>query len=230
MRTIHPVAVHEKFIASGTYLFYEHDTLLDQYEQWSIHELPDGSQFVRVDVESRLDEVPVYTLTETLLTGTGKVERCEIHEFRQDAGKLEKTRVNFAVYQGYLQRSFRIDQQPAVLEEITLADHTIIFPAPFVFWGLAIRAVYAATQPPADVYWLSRQPSATERQTWNAQQMGMETITLGSRDYQATRYQVESVSQQSHITCWLDPHHLLLSKNNTIKLSQYARRPEPKKS
>lgn len=230
MRTIHPVAAHEKFVASGTYLFYQNDTLLDQREQWSIHELPDGSQFVRVDHEFRLGAAPVYTLTETLLTADGKVERCEIHEFRQNIGNLEKTRVNFAVYQGYLQRSHRIDQQPATLEEIALPQQTIIFPAPLVFWGMAIRAVHAAAQHQAAVHWLSGKHSDDERQIWCTQQIGIEPLSLSSKDYHATRYQVEWKSQLSQISCWLDGHDILLLKDNETKLTQYARRPEPKKS
>jgi hypothetical protein len=50
MRMIHQVRPHEKFVASGLYQIYNHhDNIAAGFEEWSIHEQPDGSQIIRAD-------------------------------------------------------------------------------------------------------------------------------------------------------------------------------------
>lgn len=53
MRVLHPISQREKFIASGIYRYTRGGVLAEGDEHFSIHALPDGSWFVRVDYDWR---------------------------------------------------------------------------------------------------------------------------------------------------------------------------------
>lgn len=54
MRVLHPVTIREKPVASGTYRYLRGGELLKGEEHFSIHELADGSWFVRIDYDWRV--------------------------------------------------------------------------------------------------------------------------------------------------------------------------------
>jgi hypothetical protein len=54
MRVLHPISQREKFVASGIYRYTRGGVPAQGNEHFSIHALPDGSWFVRVDYDWRL--------------------------------------------------------------------------------------------------------------------------------------------------------------------------------
>lgn len=66
MRVLHRLTMKETFVASGVYEFTRGAHRLAGREHWSIHQLPDGSQFVRIDADWR-DEDGTSQLAEALV-------------------------------------------------------------------------------------------------------------------------------------------------------------------
>ena len=84
MRQLHPVSLHEKFLASGLYTHLR-DERPAATEEWTIHELPDGSQIVRVDIEDNAEQSRAMTiLIEAWRTSEAKVERFDVWLNRRD--------------------------------------------------------------------------------------------------------------------------------------------------
>ena len=77
MRYLHPVAVHETFVASGVYKFIKDGDELKRTESWTVHEHPDGEQFIRVDEDSRFVDGKSLLL-EALVNTEGQIERFDI--------------------------------------------------------------------------------------------------------------------------------------------------------
>ena len=53
MRVLHAVTMQETFVASGTYVYRRDGEILKGSEQFTIHEQPDGGQFIRIDYDWR---------------------------------------------------------------------------------------------------------------------------------------------------------------------------------
>lgn len=95
MRYLHPVSLREKFIASGTYVFYNSaGALLPDVEHWSVHEVGEGAHFFRADHDGRAGNGPSF-LTEALLRPDGGIERFDLRAY---GGEHEPIKVARAVY------------------------------------------------------------------------------------------------------------------------------------
>lgn len=70
MRVLHAVTMQEKFVASGTYVYRRDGELLKGSESFSVHEQPDGGQFIRIDYDWR-DMDGTSQLVEALTDPTG---------------------------------------------------------------------------------------------------------------------------------------------------------------
>lgn len=102
MRYLHPVTMREKFLASGVYVLTDPAYLAPIQEEWSIHQLPDRSWFIRIDSQawqpghSRIMEV-LRTSPET----GGQFERCDLAIYTGPT----VTRERFVCFDEYLQWS-----------------------------------------------------------------------------------------------------------------------------
>lgn len=240
MRYIHPVAAHERFVASGVYTMSQGGQPNGVVESWSIHELPDATQFVRVDFDAR-NSRGSSTLVEALRSAAGKIERFEVHHFAAPGQPFKKVRANFTVYERYVQASRRYDDQPAELEEIALKPRTAIYPPGRIFVGKVIAQIRARGAEGGTVFWLM---PYTYPQV--APQMAVVTpfaaalveahgeVLIGKKTYPAKRYRFGSnTNPDRNIYCWIGEHDTLLqyeaADGTQGILTQYARRTEPKK-
>ncbi|MCI0353047.1 MAG: hypothetical protein L0Z53_26810, partial [Acidobacteriales bacterium] len=121
MRQIHPVGFHEKFVASGEYTYYgENGVERAISDNWSIHELPDGSQKVRVDWETR--EGFWVDLIDALLKPeqSGKqIERFEISAYATD-WRSAHIRANFIFFEDHVAVGRTYNDEPRENEELNL--------------------------------------------------------------------------------------------------------------
>jgi|GEM_PF-1755336 len=70
MRVLHAVTLQETFVASGSYVYRRDGEILKGSEQFTIHEQPDGGQFIRIDYDWR-DMDGTSQLVEALTDPTG---------------------------------------------------------------------------------------------------------------------------------------------------------------
>ena len=92
MRVLHPVTLREKLVASGIYRYLRGGELLKGEEHFSIHELPDGSWFVRIDYDWRvLDGTSqlIEALIDPLASG-GRFQRI-VAQLHSPAGVAKET-------------------------------------------------------------------------------------------------------------------------------------------
>lgn len=238
MRYLHPVTMKERFIASGTYTHYKDDVPTGSVEQWSIHELPDGAQFLRVDDDWReLDGSSV------LLEGWrsppaegGRLERVDIAAFGPKDSEIKKVRATYTVLEDYLEVGRTVDDADRENMAVELPFGYVFAPESLLFAGSEVE--HLALNPGKDVPVVSYIPtflnaSLAFRPTIFYQSAifeADETIMLGKTAYQVRRYRQTDPRTQTASTIWLDEHDMLLqfksadAQHHAI-LTEYSRRP-----
>lgn len=146
MRTLHPVAAHERFTGSGVYRRRVSGEDVGQTESWSIHELQDGEQFIRIDQDMR----PVNgmsRLVEVLRQLDGRVERLTIREMNDSnaaGGKIIRSDYQFEA--GYVYMSRQIDTGERRHTELKIPDDTVVRLTHFIlFWGKMMQLAASLT-------------------------------------------------------------------------------------
>lgn len=247
MRYLHPVQMHEKFVASGEYAIYAHGFSTQVAEAWSIHALSQPGEpetwFVRVDSDWRNDSGALI-LGEALITpdsGGFKAERIDLERFQSGAGQpLARFKENYTFFDEYLQIGY---VSPPATErgyaEQTMPRGTVAAPRWRYFHlliGFAAATVGGLTQDvsperPAfvgfDIY---NTVFHTTQITIHHERR--ETLTVGLQKVEADVYTMRYADQpdQPH-TLWLDRHGILLRQTGglyEVSLIQYARRPDSK--
>lgn len=140
MRTLHPVAAHERFTGSGIYRRRVSGEDTGQTERWTIHELQDGEQFIRIDQDTRsLDGLS--RLVEVLRQPDGKIERLTIREINDGdvaEGKIIRSDFQFEAKQVHMAR--QIDDGQREHAELAIPENTVVRLTDFVlFWGQMMR-------------------------------------------------------------------------------------------
>lgn len=93
MRHLHAVAVHEKLLASGVYMFAGGGR-----EYWSVHSLPDGAHFIRVDVDGRDGGDGRSLLAEAWRSPPdegGRIERLDLRAYGRHGDHIRQARARF---------------------------------------------------------------------------------------------------------------------------------------
>jgi hypothetical protein len=135
MRQIHPVAFHEKFVASGIYQYGYIDNspnLLRIMEHWSIHQLPDQSRLIRSDWDAR-DEFGESRLVEVLRSAKTlgeRVERCDFFRYFRFAnhtnGYAQVTKSAYTFFDDHVQIARQNDDAPRQYAEMQLPNYVAV--------------------------------------------------------------------------------------------------------
>jgi hypothetical protein len=168
LRAIHPVSYHEKFVASGVYQEYDAPGFFsssEYTERWSIHELPDGSQIIRVDEEwtvidsrekavlidgtvlrSELTYSRVNLLVEVLKSTAGKFDRLEGRFYYGTVeGKPQQAKTSILFFGQHAEVMRQTGQRPAQWEMVELPEKYIIYPQSTLLIGLTISQFLSQT-------------------------------------------------------------------------------------
>jgi len=240
LRYLHPVTMKEKFVASGTYVHYKDGVETGSVEHWSIHEQPDGAQFIRVDDDWRkLDgsSVLLEAWRSPLVDG-GYVERVDISAFGPKKADVKRIKATFTVIDGVLEIGRTIDEQDREQFEMELPDGYILAPESLIFGGY--EASHLAVRPGEPMPVLSYLPtflnaSVAFRPTMyyqSARFIADETLTLGDTTYEARRYAQLNPKTGETLILWVDKYDVLLRYTAQDEayhaiLTQYSRRPDP---
>ena len=152
MRYLHPVQAHEKFVASGVYHFRKNDQALDKSEAWTIHELPDGERFIRVDVDSRREEGKSI-LVEVLQGGNGRLARLDIrYENSQFEGGIKYLQASYQLAIDWLQVGYNLNGEERQYLEVAL-PREVLFDIPLlIFRGATIKAMAGQSGPARPIF------------------------------------------------------------------------------
>lgn len=227
MRYLHPVAAHETFVASGVYVYLDGDAPNGVTESWTVHELPGGAHFTRVDYDSRgRDGISI--LAETLEDEHGRLERYNmqllLHQPRAD---LQPFKADFTFLDDYVQIGRRLGKANHEYSEVELAAGTLIHLPHYIFLGTMARNLVAlGGQAPVFSINMSGQEPAGKMGKLLARDEGLDEVTLGSRTITARRFSLNRGSQ----ILWLDDHDVPLraqyhTQNISVNLTRYAQRP-----
>lgn len=234
MRQIHPVGFHEKFVASGVYSYYEHGSPRSAQEYWSIHELPDGGQLIRVDFPILLIEAWVSPVQEG-----GRIERADLHYLGNSHGRVkEQGKASYVFESDKVQLGYTIENKPRQFEEISLPANYLVevFPSNlFIGFTLAALASVTGDRVPICTCGIKYPTVPTEELAFHVFVYSLPPIAgeKGSihvigRTLDAFRY---TLGSQPPMYYWIDEHGVLLRVEflngmTHIELTQYARHPE----
>ena len=233
MRSLHPVGAHEKFIASGVYKHFERDKATGTLERWSIHELPDQSQIIRVDDDWR-EHDGSSVLIEAWRNPEGIIERFDLHAFGGKQDEIKDVRATYSFSDGFLQLGRTVDKGERQQDEVKLPENYIVSPKSLIFSGLEVAQL--ATTPEAEQIIISYFPTFLDADTafkpvsykQSVHYLGDEIILdLASKPHHTRLYEHRSVASATPV--WLDRHGILIkftSGLHSAYLSQYALRPD----
>lgn len=229
MRYLHPVAPHERFVASGTYR-YSNSRLL---EHWTIHELPDGAWFMRVDKDGRFEDGRS-ELIEAWRSPDGAIERFDITAHGAPADAIKQVKASYTVDDGVLYVGRTINNGERHQEELELPQDYVMQPGAYVFFGLALPALVArAPLPMISRYGFTEQPDDAFKAGVMHPTLtfyGEDEVTVDGKARPARRYMAGTRGETStdwH-NYWIDAHDIFLrhaADNLLVQLERYAHRP-----
>jgi hypothetical protein len=243
MRQIRPVGFHEKFVASGVYTYYNENGLERAIsDNWSIHQLPDGSQKVRVDWETREDFW--IDLIDALLTSqqsVKQIERFEISAYTTDWSSA-RIKANFIFFEDHVEVGRTYNDDPRENEEVNLPSEYVVYPGTCIFLGFAISQ--AALKNMDEVTIIGCYPWMDDHSAirvmvskWSVISAGYDILEIVGHNHDVRRYE-QHISSEDIGIYWLDSYDVLLRAETRrsgrllsyVVLTQYARRPEPRES
>jgi hypothetical protein len=223
MRRLHVVGQHEKFVASGVYRVLAGDEPTGLVEHWSIHEVGDGAQFIRVDIDGREFDGGS-TLMEALLNPDGHFERVDEHLYEGQSHDPIKTSYTFFDNRVEILRTVKNDLYEKAVE---LPSGYGAIVESQVLTGFAV--VLAVRNEDETPMFSLRHSNAEINWTIHAikpQYVGQKIMGVSKQEVSVTGYR-----WGNEITIWQDQHGVTVSadtaESKTV-LTQYARRPEPK--
>jgi len=231
MRQLHPVSFHERFVASGTYTYYNGDTPAGDVERWTLHEPGAGSLTIRADYDGRTDS-SIDWLFEGLAVETGghwRIERFDLLAL----GHTVKTEAKFVFGPDGAEISPRVDGEPqAVIRVAATGPFEVASPALVArYWFLqnlprqagSVEIFEAGLDPASGVLHGGHISTASVEPL--GQPVPVTTADAGeSQGFRIGRPDGEA------IRCWLNarwiPVYWESSSGQSARLTEYTHRPE----
>ncbi len=233
MRYLHPVQAHEKFVASGAYIFAKDGKALSKTESWTIHELGDGSKFVRLDSDARAEEGKSL-LAELLLGRDDKVVRFDLrYENDQFQGGIRKLSATYNLEDNIMQVGYSMNGAARAYLEREIAPATVLDMPFLIMRGRTLEALSGYKEKPATVFVPMFEhaqlfPGVSRVVASPVERLGCERIALGKRGIMARRFRYVDKA----VSYWVDEQGIVIKRINAYKqhefsarVSNYARRP-----
>ena len=241
MRYLHKVNQHEKFVASGIYIHQQDGKATGTIEHWSIHEQPDGAQFIRVD-----DDWRKYDGSSVLLEAWrspyvdgGYIERVDINAFAPKNAEIKQVRVTYTINETHLEIGRTIDNNERGFFDLALPESYILSPESLIFGGLEVveLSLRSGEEFPVISYLptflndtISFRPVVHQQ---SAHFLKNDTITVDGKALQARCFEQLSSANDEKLLLWIDDNDILLQYKSgdgrhSAILSQYSRRRERK--
>jgi hypothetical protein len=241
MRQLHPVGWHEKFVASGVYTYYEDGQVRAITDQWTINELPDGMQLIRVDWETKEDYwFELLEVLSDIKDSHRHIQRFDL--LAQDVYlPSNQVRASYIFYEDHAEITVRLANELRQQEEIKLPDRYVVYPGTRLLQGFAVKELGDSDSTPIPVYSIypffdDPYPFHVFVREGSAVFVKQEDLEISGNTYLTRCYEKSESDWLSRF--WLDDYDVLLrsetwihdSLSGYVELTQYVRRPEPPKS
>lgn len=207
--------------------------------EWSLHELPDGSMIARSHRDDRLE-----IIGEALVDPAGRIDRFDAKAYER--GTL-LTEVSYVFFERHVQVGRRdAAQNPDTErehEELEYPRGCLVDTGDFITRGAALRGAAGAGQPGGKGWPLFCILPFTDDDDVlqgmlryiRVEQIGAESFTIGKQSLHATVLEVTESDHADMAFRWpvyVDDHSMVLEDGIFArwKLTQYARRPDPKRA
>lgn len=223
MRQLHPVSIKERFVASGVYIWAQSGVILPVREAWTIHELPDQSQIVRVDRE----DSGTTLLLEILRDAAGGMQRFDGHFYGGPGRNVRQAKATFSFFEDRVQVGRTVDNAVREHDELTLAAGTLVHSNAYVLLGSVLVDVVAAGQA------VSVFSFALEDHNLFMPQVDPCRVFRAEADLPAGAYQMVYRNYDKNTRFWLDKYRTIVKMEavesdalTVMTLNSYSRRPE----
>jgi hypothetical protein len=217
MRSLHKVAAHEKFVASGEYRYWRGEEALKVREKWTIHELQGGALFYRVD-ESDED---YSILSEALINPDGQMERFNVQSWNPTLFKAD-----FIFNPDFVQISRRIKVAETEYEEFPLLPNSLVYIKQMIFMGWTIANIKNAGGKSEVFTPQLFADTSSQMQRIKIEEKEEETLLIGQKSILTRKYQIAD-----DVFYWLDIHNIPIQREYQhngqqfrVMLSNYAHR------
>ena len=231
MRYLHPVGIHEAFVASGSYVKMRDDTLISGWlEEWSIHQQPDKANLIRVDLSDRASRLSMIIEAWVSPPQEGRrIERLDISAYGGPDSPVKYIRATYTFSDDTVAISSKRDGD-AHYREVALPATAVPYVETAFFTGWTAAKVTTHDTPTlvttiaADITTLGETPHMV---TWSSTTNIAASLQLGSRVYQAR--QINLIRAGTPLpSLWIDEHGILLKQplvedDAAIVLKDYAR-------
>jgi hypothetical protein len=225
MRTLHTVAAHEKFVASGEYRYFRDEQPMKVVEKWTIHELQGGARLIRVDEDGR-DEDGLTILSEALVSPEGEIERYNVQSFNSHDPQVKNFKADYIFEKDLVQIGRSLQGQEREYIEFPLVVDCLLYIKQTLFMGSTIRQILAKGGK-SQVF----TPQLTSVDDSHLLKMiveerGTEVVNISRKDVQAAKFQIAD-----DVFYWLDNRNIPVQRTYThdgqtyrAVLSNYAHR------
>lgn len=216
MRRLHPVSLREKFIASGTYHFYDSsDVLLPYAEHWSVHEVGEGAEFIRVDHDGRAHNGSSI-LIEALRSPDGRVVRFDLRAYGGEDDAVKLARASYIAGDFSVQVQRFLDNAPGMQrEEKPPYAHSLLIPsACFLLASGRYQEALRGEKMPVflshNIHLLDDTAFDVKYHMYNNLTVkAQEIIISGGKDYLATRLEYEDSAARQYVE-WFNQQGVML--------------------
>ena len=236
MRYLHPVTVHEQYVASGTYSLRT-DAAAGPVlvEEWSIHQQPDGAHFVRVDREDPAKHAVWLAEGWRSPAGDGgQLERYDILAYRTDQQPVMRLRASYSLFPDLVEVGRTIGDSPREYVELTPTNY-VFDPGSFVFWGAVASDMLCGDR--EHVIGICDDSSSPDvllphTRAMSAVLVGEDRVELGGREHEARIVELRRQGVPDIQRLWIDANDVVLRAETHregrvvahIALSNYGRR------
>lgn len=208
MRVLHPITQRERLIASGVYRYTRSGQQLAGSEHFSIHALPDGSWFVRIDYDWRdLDR------TSQLIEA--------LYDPPADGGRLQRVVAQLHAPDGVRRETADFHPRAALIGlssasgdrqdvEVVLREGYAVLLLKTALVGLQVARWPTGDEEPVMAFCGYRthrsEPLVLESRRMR---VGVEHVTVGGRDYETAVFDVDGEFTQR---LWVTAHGVVLRR------------------
>lgn len=225
MRTLHRVAAHETFIASGEYRYWRGEESLAISEKWTIHELQGGARFYRVDEDGH-NEDGLSLISEALINPDGQIERFNLQSFNSKDPNFKNLKADYSFHHQYVQIGKQIQGEEHQYQEFPLIEDSLIYIKQTIFMGLTISEIQKVG---GKAHVFSPQlfsDTDSQMQKILIKEHGEEIIQIGQKNIVTRKFQIAD-----DVFYWLDAHNIPIQReyqhegiSYLAKIANYAHR------
>lgn len=216
MRSLHPISIHEQFLASGEYRYWRDDKSLKIVEKWTIHELKGGAFLYRVDEDGR-DEDGLSIFSEALISPENHFERFNVQSFNPKDTELKDFKADYTFNPDYVQIGRRLEKEDHEYAEFPLIEGALIYIKQTLYMGLTISHI-EVNGGQAEVFAPQLLASDdSQLQKILVKERDTEIVEIGKRKIEARKFQIAD-----DVFYWLDEHNIPIMRQYTYDGSIYT--------